>query len=103
MQDVVKYETKIFTTGKPDDPDVSLYAQEPSDEVDELWKGLYPSMSLPLSRFDRMKLINRPQAFFNSFPNSRRQSWSTRPVYSPMIRSGDTSSRSMFSISFIAW
>ena len=44
LQDIVKYETKIFTTGVPEDPDVSPYALEPSDEVDELWKGLYPSM-----------------------------------------------------------
>ena len=38
------YETKIFTTGMPNDSDVSLYALELLDKVDELWKGLYPSI-----------------------------------------------------------
>ena len=47
VQDLIRYETKIFTTGLPkeDDPDISPYAQEPSDEVDKLWTSLYPSMS----------------------------------------------------------
>jgi hypothetical protein len=44
----VQYETKIFTTGVEGDPDVSAYALEPSDEVDELWKGLYPSIFIEI-------------------------------------------------------
>ena len=43
LQDLVRYETKIFTTGLPSDTDYSAYAAEPSEEVDELWKDLYPS------------------------------------------------------------
>jgi len=44
VQDLVEYELKTFTTGFPEDPESSKYVGEPSPEVDELWKGLYPSM-----------------------------------------------------------
>lgn len=46
VQDLVTYETKIFTTGHAEDPDYSPFAAEPSDEVDAVWKTLYPSMLL---------------------------------------------------------
>lgn len=55
IQDIVEYETKIFTTGLDFDPEFSLYAAEPSDEVDELWTGLYPSMS-KFVEFKRMPM-----------------------------------------------
>ena len=46
VQHVVEYETKMYTSGgAPGDPNISPYALEPSDEVDELWTDLYPSMS----------------------------------------------------------